>query len=80
MWDSRDLSSARMADFLVRLDRVEVLIAANLAGQKGKYTPAFAVDGSSDAAGEKAVDESTSVRTEPVVSQSAVQAYLHPDT
>ena len=30
-WDSRDLSTARMADFLVRLDRAEVLIAQNLA-------------------------------------------------
>jgi len=34
-WDSRELSCARMADFLVRLDRAEVLIAANLAGQAG---------------------------------------------
>ena len=80
-WDSRELSTARLADFLVRLDRSEVLIAANLAGQAGKYTPAFHTQAGPLASGDNVVSESAeAIPSQPLVSAVALQSYLQSGT
>ena len=75
LWDSRDLPTARMADFLTRLDRPEILIASQIAGQQGNYKPSYITEGCPSAPGNSATILG-GLRTEPFLSSDALDSVV----